>query len=113
MRDDELLPFGVVLNFPSRETPESMANPLVVYGEPLPNPCNGYTLKFRIDTVPFFMRVSEYDDRRVGEVMLDAPSEMVEVRQLLGCFATAVSIGLQNGTPLEAYVQMYLNKNGF
>ena len=71
---------------------------------PLPARRRGYTQKAAIGGHRVFLRTGEYDDGRLGEVGLSLPREGAAVRGLADAFAAAVSVGLQHGTPLEAYV---------
>ena len=54
-----------------------------------------------------FLRTGEYPDGTLGEVFLDLAKEGATLRGILGCFAIAVSKGLQYGVPLEEYVDTF------
>ena len=83
---------------------------------PLPMPANdtrrtelparrrGYTQKAAVGGHRIFLRTGEYADGRLGEIGLALPREGAAVRGLADAFAAALSIGLQHGTPLDAYV---------
>lgn len=66
-------------------------------------------LEYEID-----VGTGSYPDGRPGEVWLSMSREGSMLRGLLGSFATAVSLGLQHGVPLEAYVHNFVHtKFGF
>ena len=72
--------------------------------EALPARRRGYTQKAAIGGHRLFLRTGEYADGRLGEVGLALPREGAAVRGLADALATALSVGLQHGTPLGAYV---------
>ncbi|WP_158743215.1 TSCPD domain-containing protein [Acidisphaera sp. L21] len=72
--------------------------------EELPSRRRGYTQKAAIGGHRVFLRTGEYADGRLGEIGLALPRESAAVRGLADAFAAALSVGLQHGTPLDAYV---------
>ncbi len=52
-----------------------------------------------------FLRTGEYADGALGEIEITLPKESPSVRALAECLAQALSIGLQHGVPLAAYVE--------
>ena len=70
----------------------------------LPARRRGYTQKAAVGSHRVFLRTGEYADGRLGEIGLALPRESAAVRGLADAFATAISVGLQHGTPLEAYL---------
>ena len=54
-----------------------------------------------------FLRTAEYADGRLGEISLVLPRESASVRCLADCFAQAVSLGLQHGVSLDAFVEAF------
>lgn len=72
--------------------------------EPLPARRRGYTQKAAVGGHRVFLRTGEYADGRLGEIGLALPREGAAVRGLADALAAAVSVGLQHGTPLGAYV---------
>ncbi len=72
--------------------------------EKLPHRRRGYTQKAAVGGHRLFVRTGEYPDGRLGEVALSLPREGAAVRGLADALAAALSIGLQHGTPLDAYV---------
>jgi ribonucleoside-diphosphate reductase alpha chain len=73
----------------------------------LPSRRAGFTQEARIGGHKVFLRTGEYDDGTLGEVFLDLAKEGATLRGILGCFAIAVSKGLQYGVPLEEYVDTF------
>ena len=71
----------------------------------LPARRRGYTQKASIGGHRVFLRTGEYADGRLGEIGLALPREGAAVRGLADAFATAISVGLQHGTPLDAYLE--------
>jgi ribonucleoside-diphosphate reductase alpha chain len=54
-----------------------------------------------------FLRTSEHEDGRLAEIGISIPREAPAVRGMADCLAAAVSLGLQHGVPLEAYVEAF------
>ncbi|GMQ92879.1 MAG: hypothetical protein BMS9Abin12_0356 [Acidimicrobiia bacterium] len=73
----------------------------------LPSRRVGFTQEARIGGHKVFLRTGEYEDGTLGEVFLDLAKEGATLRGILGCFAIAVSKGLQYGVPLEEYVDTF------
>ena len=67
----------------------------------------GFTQEARIGGHKVFLRTGEYSDGTLGEIFLDLAKEGATLRGILGCFAIAVSKGLQYGVPLEEYVDTF------
>lgn len=67
----------------------------------------GLTIEARVSGHKIFLRTGEYDDGRLGEIFIDMHKEGATLRSLLNCFAISVSMGLQYGVPLEAYVEKF------
>ena len=81
--------------------------------------CSGFRLRRKKDlfcltemnlepnTRIVFGMTSKYDDGRLGEIMITTSKEGAAWRSLLNQFAIAVSIGLQYGVPLDAFVKSF------
>jgi hypothetical protein len=67
----------------------------------------GYTQKAAVGGHRLFLRTGEYDDGSLGEVFVALHKEGAAFRGLMDNFALAVSLGLQHGVPLEAYVEAF------
>ncbi len=72
--------------------------------EHLPSRRRGYTQKAAVGGHRVFVHTGEYADGRLGEVGLALPREGATARGLAEALAAALSVGLQHGTPLDAYV---------
>jgi ribonucleoside-diphosphate reductase alpha chain len=73
----------------------------------LPSKRTGYTQKFIIGGMKFYLKTGDYPDGSCGEIFVDSHREGATLRALLNCFAMAVSLGLQHGVPLEEFVESF------
>ena len=64
-------------------------------------------LKARVGGHTVYLTASTYDDGRLGEIMITTSKEGAAWRSMLNQFAIAVSIGLQYGVPLDAFVKSF------
>ena len=99
-----------------RELPAAQASEIArrvvgpLYGDrqALPNRRTGLIQKAAIDAQSIYVHTGEYKDGRLGEVFVRAKqSSQVDAEGVLGCFAAAVSMGLQYGVPLSAFVDAF------
>jgi hypothetical protein len=67
----------------------------------------GYTQKAAVGGHRLFLRTGEYDDGTLGEMFIALNKEGAAFRGLMDNFAVAVSLGLQHGVPLEAFVEAF------
>jgi ribonucleoside-diphosphate reductase alpha chain len=73
----------------------------------LPKKRKGFTQEARIGGHKVFLRTGEYEDGSLGEIFVDMHKEGAAFRSLMNCFAISVSMGLQHGVPLDAYVKQF------
>ena len=73
----------------------------------LPKKRKGFTQEARIGGHKVFLRTGEYEDGSLGEIFVDMHKEGASFRSLMNCFAISVSMGLQHGVPLDAYVKQF------
>jgi ribonucleoside-diphosphate reductase alpha chain len=73
----------------------------------LPDLRRGYTQKAVIDNNKIFLHTGEYEDGTLGEIFIDMHKQGATLSGLMAAFATAVSLGLQHGVPLEKYVDLF------
>jgi ribonucleoside-diphosphate reductase alpha chain len=74
----------------------------------MPRERESITHKFSIAGHEGYITAGKYDDGSVGEIFLtDIGKEGSTMRGLLNAFATAISIGLQYGVPLETFVRKF------
>jgi len=85
--------------------PEAVAAPV---RKKMPRERESITHKFSIAGHEGYITAGKYEDGNVGEIFLtDIGKEGSTMRGLLNAFATAISIGLQYGVPLEIFVRKF------
>lgn len=89
-------------------------NPVVLDGpapraarRDLPGRRSGYTQRASVGGHRVFLRTGEYDDGSLGEISIALLKESPAFRGLMDGFAASVSIGLQHGVPLDAFVEAF------
>lgn len=102
---------GFVDRMPARPDP---ASPLPLRARlergvrrPLPARHGGFTQRSAIGGHRLYLRTGEYEDGSLGEISLTPGRESAMVRGLLESVGQAVTIGLQHGAPLAAYVEQF------
>ncbi len=76
--------------------------------ERMPRERESITHKFSIAGHEGYITAGKYEDGRVGEIFLtDIGKEGSTLRGMMNAFATAISIGLQYGVPLEVFVRKF------
>lgn len=73
----------------------------------LPTRRQGYTQKVRVGGQSVYLRTGEYEDGTLGEIFLDCSRTGSSMRAMINALAISVSLGLQYGAPLEAYVEIF------
>src|SRR5829696_3137385 len=74
----------------------------------MPQERESITHKFRIGMQEGYITAGKYPDGAVGEIFLtDIGKEGSTIKGLMNAFATAISIGLQYGVPLEDFVKKF------
>jgi ribonucleoside-diphosphate reductase alpha chain len=74
----------------------------------MPRERESITHKFNIAGHEGYITAGKYDDGTVGEIFLtDIGKEGSTMRGLMNAFATAISLGLQHGVPLETFVRKF------
>lgn len=73
----------------------------------LPYKRRGYTQKAVVGGHKVFLRTGEHKNGDLGEIFIDIHKEGTAMRAMIGAFATAVSMGLQYGVPLEKFVDQF------
>jgi len=74
---------------------------------PLPARHGGFTQRASVGGHRLYLRTGEYEDGSLGEISIVPTRESAMVRGLLESVGQAVSIGLQYGAPLDAYVGQF------
>jgi ribonucleoside-diphosphate reductase alpha chain len=99
------------------ERVEAQAEPALAPQEPvsrepvrrrMPRERQSITHKFSIGQQEGYITAGMYDEGSLGEIFLtDIGKEGSTLRGMMNAFATAISIGLQYGVPLEVFVQKF------
>ncbi|MXV45105.1 vitamin B12-dependent ribonucleotide reductase [Saccharibacter sp. 17.LH.SD] len=74
---------------------------------PLPTRQSGFSQRASIGGHRIFIRTGEFEDGSLGSLTLTPPRESPMARGLMECLGQAVSIGLQFGAPLKAFVDQF------
>jgi ribonucleoside-diphosphate reductase alpha chain len=96
----------------AQEEKEAETEAEVVMAEPIrkkmPRERESITHKFSIAGHEGYITAGKYEDGSVGEIFLtDIGKEGSTMRGLMNAFATAISLGLQYGVPLEDFVRKF------
>ncbi|MGH2829690.1 MAG: LAGLIDADG family homing endonuclease, partial [Actinomycetota bacterium] len=75
----------------------------------LPKSRPSRTISFRVGDAEGYMTAGMYPDDGLGEVFLKVSKQGSTLSGVMDALAIAVSIGLQYGVPLEAYVSKFMN----
>lgn len=94
---------------------EAMPARPAVLGKPMPIAARaelparraGYTQKASVGGHKLYVRTGEYEGGALGEIFIALHKEGAAFRGLMDNFAGAVSLGLQHGVPLEAFVEAF------
>ena len=73
----------------------------------LPSRHGGFTQKASVGGHRLYLRTGEYPDGSLGELAISPMRDGPAQRGLMEAFGQAVSLGLQHGVPLEAYVEAF------
>ena len=83
--------------------------------EPLPSRRQGYAQKAKVGGHTIYLHTGHFESSdaetgqpRLGELFISMSKDGAAFRSLMNCFAIAVSIGLQHGVPLSAYVDSFV-----
>jgi ribonucleoside-diphosphate reductase alpha chain len=75
----------------------------------LPRTRASKTFSFRVADCHGYATVGEFEDGRPGEVFLKVAKQGSTLSGIMDAFAIAVSLGLQYGVPLRAFVEKFTN----
>jgi ribonucleoside-diphosphate reductase alpha chain len=67
------------------------------------------TISFTVGDAEGYITAGEYPGDGVGEIFLKVAKQGSTLSGIMDAFAIAVSLGLQYGVPLEAFVEKYIN----
>jgi ribonucleoside-diphosphate reductase alpha chain len=96
----------------AQEEKEAVVDLAEAAGEPvrrrMPRERQSITHKFSIAGHEGYITAGKYEDGQVGEIFLtDIGKEGSTLRGMMNAFATAISIGLQYGVPLDVFVKKF------
>ncbi|MGH2778543.1 MAG: LAGLIDADG family homing endonuclease, partial [Actinomycetota bacterium] len=75
----------------------------------LPKKRMSRTIKFRVADTEGYITVGEFPDGSVGELFLKVAKQGSTLAGIMDAFAISISMGLQYGVPLSAYVKQFVN----
>jgi ribonucleoside-diphosphate reductase alpha chain len=75
----------------------------------LPKNRKGQTVSFSIAGAEGYMTANAYEDGSLGEVFIKMSKQGSTLAGVMDAFSISISIGLQYGVPLEAFVSKYTN----
>ena len=93
---------------PRHERSAAPVSPPVAVAVELPTRRSGTMQKASVGSHRLYLRTAEYADGRLGEIGITLQKEAPAFRGLMDAFATAVSLGLQHGVPLEPFVEAFV-----
>ncbi|OLE38363.1 MAG: ribonucleoside-diphosphate reductase, adenosylcobalamin-dependent [Actinobacteria bacterium 13_1_20CM_3_68_9] len=93
---------------PAQAAPEAEPSVTHPVRRRMPRERESITHKFSIAGHEGYVTAGKYEDGSVGEIFLtDIGKEGSTLRGMMNAFATAISIGLQYGVPLEVFVRKF------
>jgi ribonucleoside-diphosphate reductase alpha chain len=75
----------------------------------LPRSRPSITTKFEVGDAEGYITASSYPDDGIGEIFLKTSKQGSTLAGIMDAFSIAISIGLQYGVPLEAFVSKFIN----
>ena len=75
----------------------------------LPKQRPSKTTSFRVGDIEGYLTAGSYPDDGLGELFVKVSKQGSTLSGVMDAFAIAVSLGLQYGVPLEAYVSKFIN----
>ncbi len=75
----------------------------------LPKSRASRTVSFTVGGAEGYMTAGAYDDGSLGEVFIKMSKQGSTLAGVMDAYSIAISIGLQYGVPLEAYIDKFLN----
>ena len=75
----------------------------------LPKQRPSQTTSFRVGDIEGYLTAGSYPDDGLGEIFFKVSKQGSTMSGVMDAFAIAISLGLQYGVPLEAYVAKFVN----
>jgi ribonucleoside-diphosphate reductase alpha chain len=88
------------------DAPAELATPV---RKRLPRSRPSRTISFQVGDAEGYITAGEYPDDGIGEIFLKTSKQGSTLSGVMDAFAIAVSLGLQYGVPLEAFVSKFIN----
>jgi ribonucleoside-diphosphate reductase alpha chain len=88
------------------ETPTALQEPI---RRRLPKARRSMTFKFRVADTEGYLTAGEFPEGGVGEIFLRVAKQGSTLAGIMDAFAISISMGLQYGVPLAAYVKQFTN----
>ena len=93
----------------SETTSETVVTVAVPTRKRLPKKRRSQTVSFSVAGAEGYMTAGEYDDGTLGEVFIKMSKQGSTLAGVMDAFSVSISIGLQYGVPLEAFVSKFTN----
>jgi ribonucleoside-diphosphate reductase alpha chain len=90
----------------AQTTPADLPTPV---RKRLPRSRPSRTVSFQVGDAEGYITAGEYPDDGIGEIFLKTSKQGSTLSGVMDAFAIAVSLGLQYGVPLEAFVSKFIN----
>jgi ribonucleoside-diphosphate reductase alpha chain len=74
----------------------------------LPKKRSSMTIKFRVADTEGYITTGEFQDGSIGEIFLKVAKQGSTLSGIMDAFAISISMGLQYGVPLSAYVRQFV-----
>ncbi|MBK5306844.1 MAG: vitamin B12-dependent ribonucleotide reductase [Frankiaceae bacterium] len=100
---------GQPLSEKQKDEPEVVAGEVRPVRKRLPKKRPSQTTSFSVAGAEGYMTASNYPDDGLGEVFIKMSKQGSTLAGVMDAFSVAVSIALQYGVPLEAYVSKFVN----
>jgi hypothetical protein len=109
---EAIMPTPPLQQVPATGRPDAadaaLISPPVAVAVDLPTRRSGTMQKAWVGSHRLYLRTAEYADGKLGEIGITLQKEAPAFRALMDAFATAVSLGLQHGVPLEPFVEAFV-----
>ncbi len=89
------------------KAPEPVVQP-EPYRRRMPKRRSGKTIKFRVADTEGYLTTGEFEDGTLGEMFLKVAKQGSTLAGIMDAFAISISMGLQYGVPLKAYIRQYV-----
>ncbi|MGH9464969.1 MAG: vitamin B12-dependent ribonucleotide reductase, partial [Thermoanaerobaculia bacterium] len=104
-------PLSIAKKKDARATEKAVAEaaPRGMVRHKLPKARPSQTISFRVGDAKGYLTAGEYPENGLGEIFVKLGKQGSTLSGLIDAFAISVSLGLQYGVPLKAYVSKFMN----